>query len=260
MPIIDAISESLEKIFKNNSSIILEAYTQIEKNLYAGNYEDSITSAGRFAEAILKSLLEKLTERNYPTTIRFKDALREFETNSKGKFEEWIRIPLVKALDFLYSLRNKKGAHLSGILYAERTDAITALIVAKWIIISLLEIFDPDFNQKTSLIFQFMTTSLPLPLVERIDNKILVYPKVTAKEAVLLVFLDAYPNAVERNVIFEALRRKGFKRSTIIKAITECKRNQWIVDTRDDNKIVYKLSTLGLAKLNEIVAKIRTSS
>lgn len=260
MPIIDVISESLIKIFKNNCSIILEAYTQIEKNLYAGNYEDSITSAGRFAEAILKCLLEKLTKQNYPTTIHFNSALREFEAISMGKIEEWIRIPLAKALNFLYSLRNKKGAHISGILYAERMDAITALMVAKWIIISLLEILDPDFNQKASFIFQFITTALPLPLVERIDNKILIYPKVTAKEAILIVFLDTYPNAVERDTIFESLRRKGFKKSTIIKAITECKKNQWIIDTREDNKIMYKLTTLGLLKLNKIVAKICTFS
>ncbi|RLG00277.1 MAG: hypothetical protein DRN49_03165 [Thaumarchaeota archaeon] len=256
MSIIDAISESLEKTFKNNYNIILETFMQIEKNLYIGNYEDSITSAGRFAEAILKCLLEKLTKRNYPTTIRFKNALKEFETISKDKLRDWIRIPLIKALDFLYSLRNKKGAHLSGILYAERTDAIIALIVAKWIIISLLEAFNPnDFNQKTSFIFQFMTSSLPLPPIERINNKILVYPKVAAKEAILLIFLPIYPSAVERDVIFESLKRKGFKKSTIMKAITECKKNQWIIDIRKGSKIVYKLTTLGLIKLNRIVTK-----
>ena len=40
-----------------------------------------------------------------------------------------------------------------------------------------------------------------------------------------------------------------------MKAIMECKRRQWIISTRKDNKLAYKLTTLGLVKLNEIVAR-----
>src|SRR3546814_10510869 len=74
----------------------------------------------------------------------FKEECDKLEKTAKSAGHESIRILIPRALNFLYTLRNKRGiGHESGDVDANEIDAATAVRIADWCVCALIRVYYP---------------------------------------------------------------------------------------------------------------------
>jgi len=109
-----------------------------------GDFDACGLRAGRFCETLLRWLQNELTGNYIPfgTKINnFKDECDRLERTPKAAGHESVRILIPRALNFLYTLRNKRGiGHEGGDVNANEIDAATAVRIADWCICELIRL------------------------------------------------------------------------------------------------------------------------
>lgn len=95
---------------------------------------------------LLRFLQEQLTQTHIPLNRRlrnFTDECVRLEKLPKTSGDESLRIIMPRALDFLHTIRNKRGvAHESGDVDANEIDAATCVRVADWCLCELIRLFN----------------------------------------------------------------------------------------------------------------------
>lgn len=141
----DALGSALSAIPKEFRKRIIDTYVGV-RSAYADGYFDTCgLRAAKFCESLVRFLQNHLTGNHTPFgqgIKSFSDECAKLERLPKSSGHESLRIIIPRALDYLYTLRNKRGVgHVGGDVDANEIDAATALRVADWCVCELLRFF-----------------------------------------------------------------------------------------------------------------------
>ncbi len=143
------LESALQNIDKKFREKILAYYLEIKsrysKALYNSEYDSAGLSAGKFCEAVLRLLQNKLTGTNIPfgTHIpNFNDECQKIMNLPKTSGNESLRLIIPRSILFLYTLRGKRGiGHVGGDVEANRIDIETIVRIADWTICEIVRIY-----------------------------------------------------------------------------------------------------------------------
>lgn len=123
---------------------LIKAYRDLKSAYVEGKHDACGLRAGRFAEIMFRFLQQSLTGTFMPfgQQIRnFGQECQKFESLPQASGTESFRLLIPRALNFIYSLRNKRGiGHVGGDIDANAIDAATCVRVADWCLAELMRI------------------------------------------------------------------------------------------------------------------------
>lgn len=123
---------------------LVKAYSGLKAAFADGNFDTCGLRAGRFCEVLLRWLQSDLTGAYTPFGTRisnFRDECVRLEGTLATVGHESTRILIPRALNFLYTLRNKRGiGHEGGDVDANAIDAATAVRLADWCVCELVRL------------------------------------------------------------------------------------------------------------------------
>jgi hypothetical protein len=125
-------------------SRLLARYRELKAAFVNGQYDACGLRAGRLAEVLLRVLQDELTGGYTPLGSRlgqFDQECLKLERLPQTAGVESLRVIMPRALNFLYTLRNKRGiGHEGGDVDANEIDAATAVRLADWCISELIRV------------------------------------------------------------------------------------------------------------------------
>ncbi len=125
----------------------------------------------------------------------FGQALRRFE--NKSSFPDSVRFHIPNALDFLYTVRNKRSVgHVGGDVDPNHMDAEAVVGTANWVMAELVRIFHgTSIEEAQSLVDALVEKRIPL-VWEVAGKKRVLETYLTNDEATLVLLYHAYPDPV----------------------------------------------------------------
>jgi hypothetical protein len=144
LPTIDNALASVPGQFRSR---LIQRYRGLKSAYLEGKFDACGVRAGRFSEVLLRFLQHHLTATYTPfgTQIsRFDEECRKLEQTPKTSGPEGLRIIIPRALNVLYTFRNKRGiGHEGGDVDANEIDALTCVRLADWCLCELIRVFHP---------------------------------------------------------------------------------------------------------------------
>jgi len=123
---------------------LIKTYAELKTRALEGEYDAIGVRAGRLAEVVLRAVQQLLTGSYSPLSSsvgNFKHECELLENSPANSGPEGLRILVPRALQFLYTLRNKRDfGHIGGEVDAHEIDALTAIRVADWCICELVRV------------------------------------------------------------------------------------------------------------------------
>jgi hypothetical protein len=139
LPTLDAALSALPTTLRRR---LVDSYANLKAAWSAHEYDTCGLRAGKFCEVMLRCLQEVLTGEHLPFGTKianFGEACRAIEKTPKSAGPEGLRLIIPRALDFVYTLRNKRDVgHVGGDVDANAIDAATAVRCVDWCIAELL--------------------------------------------------------------------------------------------------------------------------
>jgi hypothetical protein len=123
---------------------LLTRYRELKAAYVNGQYDACGLRAGRLCEVLIRVLQNELTGNHTPLGAKldaFDKECLKLEKLPKSAGVEGLRVIMPRALNFLYTLRNKRGiGHEGGDVDANRIDAATAVRLADWCLAELIRV------------------------------------------------------------------------------------------------------------------------
>lgn len=136
------LSEALQKIPEKFRVRIINAYINLRQGFEEGEADTVGLRSGKLCEEILRFLQQKLTNNFIPFGTKipnFTDECKSLGNQPKPAGSESLRLIIPRALDFAYTLRNKRGiGHTAGDIDANQIDAATSARIADWCMCELI--------------------------------------------------------------------------------------------------------------------------
>lgn len=153
---------------------LIDAYVKVRSAFADGNFDNVGQRAGHFCECALRALQHELTGSFTPFGQKlptFHDECVRLQGSPKAAGPEPLRIVLPRALDFLYTLRNKRGiGHVGGDVDANEIDAATCRRLCDWCICELARIFHNLPLEEAQSVLDALAVR-ELPQVWRVSGK-----------------------------------------------------------------------------------------
>lgn len=139
------LTQALAGAPKDFGRRLVEAHASVRAAFSDGNFDNVGQRTGFFCEIALRLLQQQLTGSHVP----FGSKIRNFgaECNKLAQTPsaagpETLRLIVPKALEFLYTMRNKRGiGHVGGDVDANSIDAATYTRVCDWCMAELIRVF-----------------------------------------------------------------------------------------------------------------------
>lgn len=139
------LSQALQKIPDKLRARIVEAYLKQRQAFEEGEADTVGLRGGKLCEEILRLLQSELTGSYTPFGTKisnFTDECKKLTNLPKAAGNESLRVIMPRALDFTYTLRNKRGiGHAAGDIDANQIDAATSARIADWCMCELIRIY-----------------------------------------------------------------------------------------------------------------------
>lgn len=174
---------------------LLEAYTEAKYNYMHGGFRLNAVEAGRFCEAVLRSLEYITTGKSIPLNnhINTEKVIRELSNLSSSDFSNSIRLHIPRSVRVIYDIRNKRDtAHLADGIDPNIQDSTLVISVIDWILAELVRLYHNVTAKEAQNIIQSLVTR-NIPIIEEFDGFLKVLnPKLKASQycLVLLYQLD----------------------------------------------------------------------
>lgn len=171
---------------------IIDSYISLRESYDEHNDDTTALRGGRFFEAVLRFLQKNLT--NSYTLFgqqipNFSLACRRLEQVAKSTGHESLRLMIPRALDFGYTLRNKRGiGHIGGDVEANGIDAATVARIADWCLCELMRIFHTLSLEEAQAILDAISVR-QLPKVWTVAGKKRVLQSGLSKKSETLLLL-----------------------------------------------------------------------
>ena len=224
MKVEDQIKNLLGQKFeaKRVNSVVSHYISCIQK-FEEGDWETSLTKAGKFIEAVIKLLWvfagKELPEKQkeFKATIFAQKIITQVTTATIS--DDGIRLQIPRASIFVYDITsNRGGRHDSDEVNANEMDSSTVLPVCSWILAELFRFSAKNLMsiEETKKIIDSLTERR-YPIFEEIDGRIYVDSKKfkSAPECSLLILYKIYPKRISKDTLINFLKRHNFKQSAV---------------------------------------------
>lgn len=138
------LSAALAEIPTPFRSRLIKSYVDLKQNSVEGRHDPAGMAAGKFCEVALRFLQHKVhgTSTSFGTRINnFADECRRLTAAPVTSGNDSERVVLPRALNFLYTMRNKRGiGHVGGDVDANAIDIATMARTADWVMCELIRI------------------------------------------------------------------------------------------------------------------------
>lgn len=138
------VADALQALPTDYRTRLIKAYSGLKDAFGNGNYDACGLRAGRFCEVLLRWVQVELTGTStaFGAKIQnFRDECEKCEQTPASAGHESVRVLIPRALNFLYTLRNKRGiGHEGGDVDANEIDAATAVRIADWCVSELIRL------------------------------------------------------------------------------------------------------------------------
>lgn len=155
-------------------SRLISAYLRVRTAYANGNFDNVGQRAGFFCECVLRALQDQLTGTFTPFGVPlpvFHDECVRLQSSPKSAGPESIRVIVPRAVDFLYTLRNKRGiGHIGGDVDANQIDAATCRRVCDWCVCELLRVYHQLSLEEAQSILDSLAVR-ELPQIWRVGGK-----------------------------------------------------------------------------------------
>jgi len=169
---------------------LLEQYAGLKRAYREGQFDVAGLRAGKFCEVMLRVLQHQLGVAAIPLTDRitnFTDNARQLEKLPAGSGPESLRVILPRAIEFLYTLRNKRAiGHVGGDVDANAVDAAEIAVGADWVLAELIRVVH-SLPLKAAQQLVDALAQRDLPAVWRVGVIKRVLPKLKYPDQVLLL-------------------------------------------------------------------------
>lgn len=257
MKVEDQIKNLLGQKFeaKRVNSVVGHYISCIQK-FEEGDWETSLTKAGKFIEAVIKLLWvfagKELPEKQkeFKATIFAQKIITQVTTATIS--DDGIRLQIPRASIFVYDITsNRGGRHDSDEVNANEMDSSTVLPVCSWILAELFRFSAKNLMsiEETKKIIDSLTERR-YPIFEEIDGRIYVDSKKfkSAPECSLLILYKIYPKRISKDTLINFLKRHNFKQSAV-----KFERLSSYLDIDENDNIL--LRATGRRKAEEILNK-----
>jgi hypothetical protein len=141
---ITKIEDALSKIPTSFKERLLKTYIGLKNAYSEGSFDACGLRVGKFCEVFLRWLQYELTGKYVAFGSKidnFTDECEKLAKAPKNSGHESVRILIPRALNFLYTLRNKRGiGHEGGDVDANRIDSSVAVSAADWCMSELIRL------------------------------------------------------------------------------------------------------------------------
>jgi hypothetical protein len=216
----DQVKKLLSQKFEEKRIVsALRYFLSVVQKFEEGDWENSLSNAGKFVEAIIKllwiyggkSLPAK--QKDFKAGSYAQKIIDQIDTTTIP--EDGIRLQIPRASIFIYDITsNRGGRHDSEEVNANEMDSSTILPICAWILAELVR-FSAKGSMSTEEAKKIIDslTERRYPLFEEIDGRIYVDNKrfKSATECELLILYKAYPSRISKKDLADFTKRHGFK-------------------------------------------------
>lgn len=139
------LAQALLKVPEKFRTRIIDVYIKQRQAFEEGEADTVGLRGGKFCEEILRFLQFELTGSftAFGTKIpNFTEECKKLANLPKSSGSESLRVIMPRALDFTYTLRNKRGVgHAAGDIDANQIDAATSARIADWCMCELIRTY-----------------------------------------------------------------------------------------------------------------------
>lgn len=136
------LRKALQNIPDQFRTKIVDSYVQVREAYDESNFDTTSLRVGKFCEAVIRFLQHDLTGTHIAFGTRitnFSQECDKIQQLPKSSGSESLRLIIPKALEFAFTVRNKRGVgHVGGDVDANQIDAATVMRVADWVLCELL--------------------------------------------------------------------------------------------------------------------------
>jgi len=204
---VDRFKNSLSILPSDLSDAVISAYDEIRENYLLGRWEPSELNGGKLAEVVYRVLEWESSGRGTYTSLgkhvrNFGSSVRKFTNDTS--LPDGIRFHIPQALDFLYTLRNKRGVgHAAGDISPNHMDAAGVLAVAKWVLAEIVRLLNSiDVEQARLAVEEVTTKSVELVWVVNGKRRVLS-TSLGYRERTLVILYREHPKPVEGRQLFD---------------------------------------------------------
>jgi len=226
--LLDNLSEEVNKeLFRE----LIEEYRGVKAAYYAQNYEQTLAKAGKFVE-ITFQLLSNIAFGEIPKEPNFNEIFRKLENIPEKNIHVSIRILIPRVAMTVYTIRSKRGAvHINKEVSPNYIDRTLAVSSCDWILSELLRLFLTKRQEEILRIINSIS-KIHVPLVEEINGELVVLePKMTAKEQILILLLQKYPVPIQRSDLKKWVKSKSVRQ--IYRALSNLIGNSLIFESEE---------------------------
>jgi hypothetical protein len=255
-----SLESALSSIPAALRSRLLSRYRELKAAFVNGQYDACGLRAGRLCEVLLRVLQQELTGAHVPLGSklgRFDQECLKLEQLPQSAGVEGLRVIMPRALNFLYTLRNKRGiGHEGGDVDANEIDAATAVRLADWCISELIRVVHAMSLEEAQALLDAIAER-DVPQVWAVAGaKRVLDPSLTYKEQVLLLlYSEQGPVPIEDLFAWvEHPKMTDFRRHVVVPL------HQARLIERDRETETALLSPTGADRVDgEIIPKLRSA-
>jgi len=204
---------------------LLKCYKDLKSAYVEHRHDLTGLRTGKFCEVLLRFLQQYLTGTHIPFGTKIPNLTTEclaLEGLPKTTGPESLRLIIPRAVNFLYTLRNKRGiGHEGGDVDANSIDSATCVRVADWCMCELLRIFHKVSLEEAQCLLDTMA-SRQIPAVwEVMGRKRILSTKLDYRSQVLLLLYRSPTEGIPIEDLFiwtEHSHKSNFQ-TTVIKAL-----------------------------------------
>lgn len=230
----------------NHFSATIEKYA-------AGDWEGVAVKAGKFVEAITKSLIIHCGKTVSGRQRDFKAGveLRQLE-QTPTTYSDVVRVVIPKACIFVYeTVNNRGGRHDAHDIDANAMDAKAIVPITSWVLADLVRFCSINGDTAAAAALMDELTTKTYPFSEVIDGRRYIEVKGLKPGEIALLLLDsAYPKRINRQELVDQVVRHGVTRSAANTAVHRLK------SLVDDNGGEWKIRGLGRQEADKLRARL----
>jgi hypothetical protein len=238
---------------------LIKSYRQLKAAYSEEQYDACGLRAGRFCEVILRYLQSTLTGSATPFgshITNFSDECRKLERVPQAAGSESFRLLIPRALNYLYSLRNKRGiGHVGGDVEANRIDASACLNIADWCVCEIIRVVHTLSLEEAQDLLDALSTRT-VPEVWSVLGKKRVLDASLDYAAKTLLLLYAEPTAaVAAEDLFQWTEHSTFAvyRRDVLRRLHALRLLEYDLETE-----MVVISPLGIKRVEETLLKRRS--
>lgn len=221
LPALEAALGGLPAEFRKR---LIKAYVDVKKAWANGDHDACGLRGGKFCEVLLRYLQHELTGAHTAFGDRlpvFVDECRRLEQVPKASGPESLRVLMPRALNFVYTLRNKRDiGHVGGDLDANEIDAATMLRTIDWCLSELIRVkHDISLEEAQALLDAIAERQLPVVWAVAGRKRVLNTSLTLSDQTLLLLYSDPDSAVAIEDLAewVEASRLSNFKDRVIAK-------------------------------------------